>query len=306
MDKEILLNHIISNYDVNINLSTFKIYQIEQYPHVFKLEDHNCSLIIKIIDKNKIHCKNLNVLYTELSNINSIEKPIFTKDKKYMSHLGNQIILLYKNLDKITKYPEPIWWSNCLSDIHFIHINNNYSNCFPHDFYVETTKLLKKAQKFMKIKIKIKIKKILKIAQASGEILNNHMVLCHNDPYNLNVMSINGEYRLIDTDGMGVSPREFDIQRLICNYLIYSNDVCSSLSFWDTFKKNYEFKTNEKIDINLLKKIYALDLIRTISWLYIVSNDLSREDRERQKERLNLFERSIRNDVHIKMLKIIK
>lgn len=305
MKKELLFQHIISTYNIKENLFSSKIYQLEQYPHIFKIEFPNCSLFIKSIDKNRIYCKDLNVLYFDLSNIDSIEKPILTKDNKYISLFENKIILLYEELEKIVNTPDPIWWSNCLSNIHNISVNDKYIICFSNDFYTQTINLLNLAKKFMNHKIKLKISKLFKELDTESINLKNNMVLCHNDPYDLNVMSINGVYKLIDTDGMGLSPKEYDIQRLICNHLINSNEVNNSLSFWNSFKNNYELNINEQIDIDLLKKLYILDLIRTTSWLYIVCNDLSRKDIKRQKEQLSLYERSFDNDNHSKILKKI-
>ena len=176
---------------------------------------------------------------------------------------------------------------------------------FQSDFYKQTIDLLNSAKKFMVPEIETKIIKLLMELDDKCLELNKNVVLCHNDPYDLNVMAINGEYRLIDTDGMGLSPKEYDIQRLMWNHLINSNEVDNSLTFWCSFKDNYELNVIEKIDTNLLKQLYILDLIRTTSWLYIVCNDLLRKDIERQKEQLNLFERSFYNDNHVKILKKI-
>lgn len=305
MEKELLFQHIINNYDIKEKTSIFEIYSFEQYPHIFRLESNNCSFFIKQVDKSRINCKDLNILYSDLATIDCIEKPILTKDKKYVSLFDDKIILLYKELEKIQKNPDSVWWSKCLSNIHNICLNNEYMAYFPNDFYNQTIDLLNSVKKFMEPEIETKIMELLMKLDYKDLDLNMNMVLCHNDPYDLNVMASNGEYRLIDTDGMGLSPKEYDIQRLIWNHLINSNEVDNSIEFWCSFKNNYELNVIEKIDTNLLKQLYILDLIRTISWLYIVCNDLSRKDRERQKEQLNLFERSFHNDNHLKILKKI-
>ncbi len=305
MKEELLFQHIINNYNLKKEVSSFKICQLEQYPHIFKIEFHNRSLFIKLVDKNRIHCKDLNVLYSDLSNIDSVEKPILTKDNKYISLFKDKIVLLYEELKEITNNPDSIWWAKCLSSIHSISANNKYAVCFSNDFYNQTINLLNAAKELMNHEIKSKILKLFKETDVENIHLKSDMVLCHNDPYNLNVMSINGVYKLIDTDGMGMSPKEYDIQRLMWNHLINSNEVYNSLSFWNSFKNNYEPNITEQIDVDLLKKIYILDLVKTTSWLYIVSNDLSRKDTERQKEQLSLFERSFTNDNHAKILKKI-
>lgn len=305
MEKELLFQHIINDYDIKEKISSSKINSFEQYPHIFRLKSNNRSFFIKQVEKNRINCEDLNVLYSDLTNITCIEKPILTKDKKYVSLFADKIILLYEELEQIEKKPDSIWWSKCLSNIHNICVNNRCMGYFQNVFYKQTIDLLNSAKKFMGPEIETKIIKLLMELDDKCLELNKNMVLCHNDPYDLNVMTINGEYRLIDTDGMGLSPKEYDIQRLMWNHLIDSNEVDNSLSFWCSFKDNYELNVIEKIDTNLLKQLYILDLIRTTSWLYIVCNDLTRKDIERQKEQLKLFERSFYNDNHAKILKKI-
>lgn len=303
MDKELILENIINNYNIETNLSLIKLSQFKQYPHIFKLECPNFSLIIKIVDNFRIHCKDINQLYFELSKINCIAIPILTKNKSYFSVFGNRVLLLYEELSEIINNPNSIWWSECLGNIHNIKVNANYEKCFSTNFYNQTTNLLKEAQRFIAPTLMSKIVSL--ITEVDIERINKikKMVLCHNDPYNLNVMTKSFEYKLIDTDGMGLSPREYDIQRLIYNHLINSNDLDDSLLFWNSFKNKYEIKADDKINVPLLKDIYILDLIKTMSWLYISCNDLSRKDRERQQKQLYLFEKSFDNDAHYKILK---
>ena len=47
----------------------------------------------------------------------------------------------------------------------------------------------------MESEIEVKIIKLLMELDDKCLELNKNMVLCHNDPYDLNVMAINGEYR---------------------------------------------------------------------------------------------------------------
>ncbi len=305
MEKDLLLNHIMNNYNIKTDKSLIKIFQFKQYPHIFKLQCPNYALFIKMVDESRIHCKNLNQLYLDLSKVSYIEIPVMTKNEEYFSLFRKQYILLYKELEEIKDTPNSLWWSNCLGSIHNIVVNKNYKNFYTNNFYNQTIELLNEAKEFITQERMIKITDLLKKVNLENIDKIENMVLCHNDPYNLNVMQTNTCYKLIDTDGMGLSPKEYDIQRLLYNNLINSNDIDSSLYFWDSFKENYEANINGKININLLKNIYILDLIRTTSWLYIICNNISRKDRKRQQEQLNLFEKSFDNNNHCKILKVI-
>jgi len=109
----------------------------------------------------------------------------------------------------------------------------------------------------------------------------------------------NKKYKLIDTDGMRLLPKEFDIQRLLHNKVNNCLRVDDAITYWNEFLNHYK----NKIDISLLKKIYVYDLIRVFSWLTLVSNDLTRIDRERQKKEFELYKESILEENHSKILK---
>ncbi len=303
MEKDVLLKYIINKYNVKCNLSLIKVTQLEQYPNILKMEGSNYNFIIKIIQRIQIYCYSINQLFLDLSSIDCIEKPILTKDGNYFFSIDSQIFLLYEKLQEIKENPSANWWSNCLGSIHNIQVNKNYKCYYSNDFYKQTLSILAKAEKNISQNIKNKIYQLLNTVNKEIVCKKYKMVLCHNDPYNLNVMYSKQGYKLIDIDSMGLSPREYDIQRLLFNYVINTNNFDEAISFWNLFRDNYEKKTLEKIDINLLKNIYILDLIRTISWLYIVSNDFSRLDRQRQQEQLDLFEKSLEDNRHCKFLK---
>lgn len=306
MTKNLLLKYIFEKYNIECNLELIKVSQLYQYPNILKMQCPNYNLIIKIIKQSKTYCDNINQLYYDLSSINCIEIPMMTRDGNYILSIDNQILLLYEELKEIKQNPSSLWWSNCLGSIHNIKFNKNYKCYYPNNFYNQTLNLLSAAEKYILPNRKNKIYQLLN--NVNIEIVNKKydFNLCHNDPYNLNVMVSKHGYKLIDTDGMGLSPKEYDIQRLICNYVVNTNDIDDVINFWNSFRINYEKKTSNKININFFKNIYILDLIRTISWLYIVSNDLSRLDRKRQQEQLNLFEKSIDNNNHYKVLKKIQ
>ncbi len=110
------------------------------------------------------------------------------------------------------------------------------------------------------------------------------------------------KYKFIDTDGIRLLPKEFDIQRLFQNEIISGKSIDEILNYWNSFYSNY----HNNIDIKLLKRLYVYDLVRVYSWLTLVSNDIKRVDKERQTKQLNLYQESILEDKHEKVLKIIK
>ena len=305
MEKKSILKYIIDSYNVKCDPSLIEIYQLNQYPHILKLKFPDHNLILKRIQKSKTHCDSINQLYSDLSCIKCVEKPLLTKNGEYTLTIHDQILLLYEKLQELNHSPGPIWWANCLGDIHNITPNKNYKCHYSNDFYYQTFSILLKAEKYISNDRKKKIYKLLKSIDRDTINEEQDMVLCHNDPYDLNVMFSNGGYKLIDTDGMGLSPREYDIQRLMYNYAINTNSIDNIIRFWKLFKENYEKKTRKKINIKLLQNIYLMDLIKSMSWLYLVCNDSSRSDRQRQQEQLALFEKSLDNDIHSKVLEII-
>ena len=306
IENDLILKYIIDSYNLKCDSSLVKIHKLIQYPHIVKLIFPNHNLFLKKVQKSRTHCFSINQLYYDLSGIKCVEKPMITKNGEFSLTIGNQIILLYEELQELNHSPGPIWWSNCLGDIHNIIPNKNYKCHYSNKFYYETLSVLTKAEKYISKDRKNKIYKLLKSVDMNTINEEQDIVLCHNDPYDLNVMLLKEEHKLIDTEGMGLSPREYDIQRLMHNYAINNtNSLDNIIRFWEIYKENYEEKTTKKINIKLLQNIYVMDLIKSISWLYMVCNDTSRNDRQRQYEQLLLFEKSLDNDIHSKVLEII-
>lgn len=305
MENDLLIEHIVSNYNKTYDLSLMKIFSIKQYPHIYKLKGLGQTLFIKVIEKMKIYCENLNILYDRLKKNRYVKLPVLTNNGEYFTLYNNQILLMYEKSDEISDYPSPIWWSNCLTSVHQIEIDKSFKKYFNSNFYNQTINLYYNAKKYILSDRLNKIEEILKGINKKDFDKIKNIVLCHNDPYNLNVMKDSDGFKVIDTDGMGLSPREYDIQRLMINNVIDFNNINESLLFWRIFKDNYEKKAKVKIDVDLLKKLYKLDLVRMTSWLYVVSNDVTRKDMKRQKKRLKLYEKSFDNDNHFKFLERI-
>ena len=288
--KEEILNKLIKNYNINIPITINNMFS---YPHIYFLKTKEDIFFLKII--NKVYCKDINTLYKYLNNINCVEIPIKTINGDYYLKNNLEDMILYKYLNKCNNNPSSKWWAESLKKIHQINVNNNdFINYF--NIVNEMNTLFFNANKYIDDNIKEKINSLINNTKG----LNNNIkyVLSHSDPNASNVMIDSGEFKLVDTDGMKLLPKEFDIQRLLCNKVINSNNLNDVYIFWNEFINNYN-----NIDINLLKKIYVYDLIRVFCWLTIVSNDLKRVDRQRQLKELELYKKSILDDRHLKVLK---
>ena len=297
-NTDILIRTIKTRYNINQDDNSIRIKNIDGYPHVFALDFGNCSYIAKLIKLSKIYCKDINRFYNDINDNNFILIPKKTKDDKYSIEYSNMLALLYDRLNNYGTKPDYLWWSKCLASIHSTEPNDNNLVSYRSDIYNETMNLLEKSSIYMDDDIKNKVNLIFSKVQPKKLKDDNDFVLCHNDPYDQNVLIMNKMYKMIDTDGMGLSKKEYDIQRLLYNYAISCDNVAEVERFFKFFKKEYETITNKKIDIELFKNLYYCDLIRSISWLYLVSNDNTRDDFDRQKKQLLLYKKSIRNNIH--------
>ena len=61
-----------------------------------------------------------------------------------------------------------------------------------------------------------------------------------------------------------------------------------------------------KINKKLLENLYIIDYCQTLSWLYIVTQDNSRDDFKRQKEELSLYKKALVSGKFKKTLRKIR
>ena len=262
-------------------------------------------MIAKQMPQSRLLVDNIDELFDKLSKIECVHVPLMNVDGKYSLLIDDKILFLYSELEEINAPPSGIWWAECLADIHKTLEEKKSLKSFSNNFYDETISLLTSADKYIEKRYQYEIHNMLKTIDLKKIKEQSIFALCHQDPYILNVMRKEEDYKIIDLECMGLSPKEYDMQRLLYNYAIDENDELKVIEFWNMFKNKYENKTNDIIDIELLKNIYKLDFIRSMSWLYIVSNDLHRSDRDRQKKVLNAYKESIDNNIHTKVLKKI-
>lgn len=297
--ERLLFDKIITNYGINdTSIDTIEV--MEGYPHIYELKLLKEEFLVKKV-KN-IYCKNIDKLYGYLKNSNYILLPQINLNGSYSIIFNNSKYLVYKKVSEINDSPSAIWWSNSLSSIHNTEVcMDDFTNF---NLYNETLSILNSASKYFDDKIKTKIKVLLNMVSNENK-KEKKLVLSHSDPCDKNVMLDDNLYKIIDTDTMRLLPKEFDIQRLLHNILINSSSIDYLMKYWQDFLISYEKNSCDNIDVNLLKKIYIYDLIRTFSWLTLVSNDPSRADYQRQRVELNLYQTSIVEDKHIKFLKKI-
>lgn len=291
--------------EYKIDSQILKIEPMNQYPHMFFICLPNHKIIVKCISKLQTNCFDINLFYSSLEDNEFILKPKKTRNGNYSINFEENVVLLYKECLQLHEDIEAKWWAQSLNSIHSTKINKNFFSSFSKKIYCQTITLLEQALNFMEEDIKNNVQTIFCASQLCSEKINSPFVLCHNDPYNQNVMQDKNLYKFIDTEGMGLAPLEYDIQRLFYNQALLYDDVQNLENFIEQFINKYESLIDKKINMELLKNIYSCDLIRSIAWLYLVSNDENRLDRERQSQRLELYKDSLRKGIHTKILKKI-
>ncbi len=286
-----LIKKIIESYEINGSLKDIKTKK--GYPHIQKISFDEDYIIKKI---KKIYCKDINTLYDYLSQSDYVELPMKTIDGNYGLSYNDELYILYPRLKKFKGKMASFWWAKALESIHQIPFNEND---FDNEYTIDTEcfTLLNEANGLFSDKVKKQINDLLSKYYNDAKV--NKMVLSHGDPYDSNVMNNKTYLRLIDTDGARLLPKEFDIGRLFYNEVIREKDLDEIYKYINIFFYNYR----DKVDINLLQKIYVMDLLRTFSWLNLVTRDKSRADYARQIEELKNYKESILSERHQKVLK---
>ncbi len=272
-----------------------KVRNIKSYPHIKKLFFDNDYILKKV---NKIYCKDINTLYNYLSNSSYVELPLKTINDKYGIRINDELFILYPYIKKINSEIQSFYWAKALESIHDISIN---VEDFNQEYTIgkECFTLLNKSSELISSKLKKQISKLLD--KYYHDLKIDKMVLSHGDPHDNNVMNNNTYIRLIDTDGARLLPREFDIARLFFNEVNREKDIDKIEKYINIFFYNYK----NIIDMNLLKQIYVTDLLRSFSWLNLVTRDETRGDLLRQKAELKKYEESILSERHEKVLRKI-
>lgn len=285
------IKQIKDNYDIKGDFKNIK--NIDGYPHIQRISFEDDFILKKI---NKIYCKDIETLYNYLSQSTYVELPLKTIDGNYGLSINDKQYILYPRIKKIKGPIQSFWWAKALESIHNIPVD---VNDFNQEYTIEheAFSLLEQSSEIVSNKARKVLYRLLDKYYQDRNV--NKMVLSHGDPYDKNVMNDKTHIKLIDTDGVRLLPEEFDIARLFYNEVNGEDDLKKIDQYINIFFYNYK----NEIDMNLLKKLYVMDLIRSFSWLSIITKDNTRADLTRQKEELKEFKEGILSGRHEKVLK---
>lgn len=293
MDKA-LIDKFKNSYGILDELTVAK--RIDGYPHVMSLSFGDKEYIVKRVQK--IYCKSIETLYNYLSQSRYVELPIKTTDNRYGLMISGELFITYPLCQKPSENIKPEWWAKALRSIHNIDIN---TKDFSYDYNIseECFSLLKRTKGLFSEKLDRGIIKLLDDYYRGRNV--GRIVLSHNDPYDDNVLVDNALFKLIDTDGARLLPEEFDIQKVFHNEVNRETNQDKIDNYIITFFRNY-LNYGDSIDMGLLKKLYVIDLLRSLSWLALITRDKTREDYRRQIEELEKFKEGIISGRHHKIL----
>lgn len=288
-----LIKYMRNKYNITGDLR--KVTTIDGYPHVNILSFDRDYFIKKV---NRVYCRDINTLYNYLSNSKFVFLPTKTIDGEYGFVFNNEVYVVYPVLEEMHANIQSFWWGIALKNVHNIEVKRtDFTRNYSIDS--ESFDLFNKAKESIDEDIKRIFGEMLDMYYFNGEINPETMVLSHGDPNDSNVMMHKTNIGLIDTEGMRLLPREYDIQRLFYNEVNKGLDINEIDKYIHVFFYNY----GNNVDMRLLKKLYVTDFIRTFSWLSLVTKDLSRDDIVRQKCELEKYKASILSGMHSKVLK---
>lgn len=290
-----LIKQIANEYNIIGNIR--KIITVDGYPHINILSSDRDYFIKKV---NKIYCKNISTLYNYLSGSGFVFLPIKTINGEYEFVFDDEIYVVYPIFEEINTSIQSSWWGVALKSVHDIEVK---LSDFSQDYSIdnESFSLFDGAKEIIDENIKRNLVEMLNTYYFNDKVNPETMVLSHGDPNDSNVMICKNNMGLIDTEGMRLLPREYDIQRLFYNEVNKGLDIGEIDKYIHAFFYNY----GNNVDMKLLKKLYVIDLIRTFSWLSLITRDLSRDDIIRQKNELEKYKASILSGMHSKVLKRI-
>ena len=291
MDK-VLVDKIRDSYGISGELTAVK--RIDGYPHIIMLSFGDEEYVVKKVQK--IYCKSIDTLYNYLSHSSYVELPLKTVDNSYGLMINGNLFITYPLRQKKKGRIQSFWWAKALWNIHNINVNPD-DFCGEYSITEESFSLFNSAKKFFSDDLNRCVVQLLDKYYKECEV--KKLVLSHADPYDDNVMINRSYIKLIDTDGARLLPKEFDIQRLFHNEVNVENDLNEIDKYINIFLCNY----GSNIDLDVLRELYVMDLLRSLSWLFLVTRDKTRADNERQLEELARFEESILSGRHQNVLK---
>lgn len=280
-----------------------KVESVRDYPLIKRIYiSGECKYVLKYLPYEFDRLIWLEEVYKSLSNYDSqISKPIINIQGRYISERNNLKFVLfdcYENT-KSTFYSAE-WWSKIMVNIHDMDINAKHprlldlSNC---------TGLLEKAFFYMDFQTRKTLDKYF-----SNDILNSidfsEKKFNHADLLLSNVLKYHGQNVLIDFENCCIAPKEFDIQRHLCDYMVHCDNYNEIVSYFKQFLIMYEYQ-GSKINMHNLYYLFIIDFCRTLSWLHLVVNDNCRNDLKRQLKDLRCFISSLKKDNFQKILNLL-
>lgn len=271
--------------------SPIKFESVLNYPLLTIIYFPQRKIVVKKIANNKD--KNfLESVYFNTEKMTRTSQPIRNQKGKYITTLGNNAYILFPFYEEVsTFHVGHRWWVEILTKIHQINISSLEEVSLD---LSDSTKLLNLASQYMELDILNVLNKMINTSRIYN--LNSyHLVLNHGDPLSSNVMYLDENPILIDFESSILAPKEYDIQRHLCDYVIQHLENGQWFQYVDQFLNKYQ-NYQSKIDFELLEYLFRVDFCRTISWLYLVTQDKKRKDYGRQKRVLKNYINFVRGN----------
>ena len=286
--------------------SPYYLEKVKDYPLIRKIVDHNDNYIFVLkflpYSKNKImeleKCYEMLSLYGDLN----VLKPIKNISGKFISFYdGNAFIITELLKECGLELPSVKWWSRTLSRLHSIKIEKKPKEVVQ---LKHIEKIIFKGAEFMDSTLQYHVKDLYqKATKYKFSLIYNHFL--HGDPLYSNVMKVDNDHVLIDFENNFIGAKEYDIQRHLCDYAVHNDNLMDIYQYFGDFIYYYE-QFGLKIKKKLLENLYIIDYCQTLSWLYIVTQDNSRDDFKRQKEELSLYKKALVSGKFKKTLRKIR
>ena len=285
---------IFHQYEMPECFSNATIQALSGYPHIFFVSAGNNSFVVKKVARSKEN--SLDELFESFLNNKYILFPLVTNEGHYFAKSDTHLFLLYPRIGEIKEPPSYDWWGRCLSSIHNSEAKIKSSSRSWIDDECEAVHLLNDAKRFMEDDIYCRLIDLLNYGLSVPINPSIRCVICHSDPSQNNVLVASSGYKLIDMENCMFAPPEYDIQHLLWNYSIAFEKYNEWEFFCKGVLKSYISNAKLNVDCLLLIRTLCFDFVKCISWLYLVSNDSSREDQNRQAKELASFNKRLRQD----------
>ena len=296
-----IVDMIVNHYDIFDNRRDLRVEPLKYYPHIQIIKSSEKSYYLKM----KTGISNAyDRLYEALSKCVMIHMPQKTTKGHYAFEDEGKCYFLYEKLRQCSAMPVPHWWGTLLNCIHGCEIeyegliNNELLDI---DFSLS---LFRKAETLMNCDIKRAMFKLIDKVNLPSNLLSAPRVLSHTDLGPENTMLDSSRFKIIDSEGSCLLPAEYDLQHLIWAFSTEINHFNDWVKFSRDVCMQY-INSGRQIDKIMLDYLYRVDFIKSVSWLYLISECDCRKDRPRQLMELHKFNRTIASQYHDSILEIL-